>query len=352
MSQKLPNDCEEDDSGAERGSSQKILLLVLALLVAVFAYLYFFTSLIRPQVGVVAPPVTQIAQVKQPIPPRAGQPDNKSGEPVSPEAAKTVPPPGGKPVAPAAPVVPPKPEPAPPVTAKPAKSPAQEGPAKTATPVKSAAPVPAKAVQAKPVAPAPVKAGQTKPVVKSNEPLTAAVKPAEKKRATIDSSRTSAKSVGKKTRTVYALKIDADLAASEVQPMLARLKNVGLTPVSLNKANREEPMHRLFFGSFDRQNAAQAEAQKLQELAPSAFLLFENGKYSVYAGSYLREDKALHERDRLFDKGVKLTVNPARVSVPVIKITAGHFVDGNEADKALKRLRKSGVSATVVKVGT
>jgi hypothetical protein len=357
MSQR--NDYEEHDSGGEKGSSQKILLLVLLLLVAVFAYLYFFTSLIRPQVAVVAPPVPQVAQVKQPIPPRAGQPA-KSGEPLSPEAAKAVLPPGEKSGALPAPAALPKPVPAPP-----AKNTAPAVPAKTAVPATPPAPVPTKAEQAKPAAPVPIKADQVKPaatapvkaeqvksVAKTAEQPTAAAKPAVKKRvAAVSSPHKSTKSVAKKPKAVYALKVNTDLALSEVQPMLAKLKNVGLTVVALNKATREERMHRLFFAAFDRQSAAQAEAQKLQTLSPAAFILFENGKYSVYAGSYLREDKAIRERDRLFDKGVKLTVDPARVAVPVVKITAGHFVDSAEADKALKRLRKSGISATVVKAG-
>jgi cell division protein FtsN len=79
-------------------------------------------------------------------------------------------------------------------------------------------------------------------------------------------------------------------------------------------------------------------------------MLKENGRYTVYAGSYLREAKAAVEQDRLFEKGVKLLLKSATAPVAVVKLRAGSFADHWSADKAANSLKKAGLSAKVVKV--
>ena len=103
----------QQEAGDNKGK-QNVLLVVLLVLVGVFAYLYFFTGLIKPlpeQKVAASPPASQVA--KQPLPSPGGEPVKAGAG----EAKKDA-------VAPAV-----KPEPA---QAPPAAAPAPVAPAKTA----------------------------------------------------------------------------------------------------------------------------------------------------------------------------------------------------------------------------
>ena len=54
---------EDDDRMPEKKSSQQLLLLILLLLIVIFAYLYFFTGVIRSR-GNESPPPAPVAEVK------------------------------------------------------------------------------------------------------------------------------------------------------------------------------------------------------------------------------------------------------------------------------------------------
>ena len=79
---------DADDQLPEKKSSQQLLLLLLLLLILVFAYLYFFTGLIKPR-GEEAPKPQPVAEapVKKPLPPR---PEAKAGDAAKPAAAAKV----------------------------------------------------------------------------------------------------------------------------------------------------------------------------------------------------------------------------------------------------------------------
>jgi cytoskeletal protein RodZ len=359
---------EEDDRMPEKKSSQQLLLLLLLLLIVLFAYLYFFTSVIRPRENPPPPPppVAEV-MVKKPLPPRLGEkgaetakPETKSGKAAK-EGAATAPSkeakpasaapaakatPAAKPGAAAPEAKPAKPAPAPAAQAKGAKAAA---PAVSAQQAKSAKPetaangaktapaaekktaaVPEKKTAAKPAAQAKVehKQGAGEAVAKQNKPQTAA-KPAA---------------------SYYTLELNGDLLESEMAPVTAKLKGAGIVHLVKTKVNKGEPMHRLYLADFGNHDEAQEELDRLKLVAPHAFMLNENGRYAVYAGSYLREDKAAVEQNRLLAKGVKLLVKSATAPVMVVKVRAGSFADRASAEKAVKSLKKGGLSAKVVKV--
>ncbi|MCM2357917.1 MAG: SPOR domain-containing protein [Geobacteraceae bacterium] len=316
----------------ERGSSTRILLLVLLLVVAAAGYLYYFTDLIRPKEAPKPAPV-QTAEVKQPIPPRPGQPAGE-GAPAKPGEAKPsqsapapAPPQGGAPAAPIAlpakPAAAQKPAPvaAPPVKPEPAKVAKVEVPAKpAAAPAPAAKPAPPAAAAKKGAAPA---------------------KPASKVE----------KAAVKRKGGSYALLIgdfvpDATFAATQ-----AKLKKSGITPVRESDIRAAEPMNRLFVAEFNDQDMAEAELGKLKKLTADAFLIADSGRYSLYAGSYFTEGRTAAEIKRLTAKGIKPVARKTQVTIKVTRVTAGSYPSAEEARKDAARLKKLGIVAKVVKTG-
>lgn len=318
MSNKFPPD--PDDQMPAKKSSQRLLLLLL-LLIAFFAYLYFFTEVIKPRDSQSNQETISQEVVKKPLPPRPDQ----GMQPV---------PPAAKPAEPA-------------VAAKPA---APE--AKPATPTAPApqARVAPRAPQAKPVAPA-ATAKEAKPAAKPAAVATAAVKPQTGVKKTAAAAPQKLKSAAKQAVAAYTLDINGEFAANELGGVLAKLKRAGVGQVEKTTEQKSEPMHRLFMADFADRNEALEELQRLKLAAPSAFMLKESGRHTVYAGSFLREEKAVAEQDRLLSKGVKLLVRSARTPVAVVRVRAGSFPDKASADRAVKKLKKAGLSAKVATIG-
>ena len=76
--------------GNETGSATRMLLLVLLLLVAIAGYLFYFTDLIRPRQEGAKPAAPVSGPIKQPIPPRPGQPAGTAAVPAKPVEVKPV----------------------------------------------------------------------------------------------------------------------------------------------------------------------------------------------------------------------------------------------------------------------
>ena len=385
---------DADDQMPEKKSSQQLLLLLLLLLVVLFAYLYFFTGLIKPRGEEPKPQPVAEAPVKKPLPPRPNaakgavpaQPVAKAKEHKA-AAPAVQPAPVAKPgvVAKAAPAAKPTAKEIaaakPGATAKeaPAGKPAAAAPAKAATPAaqaKAAKPAtpaaPAKGTQ--PAAPAAqgkatVVAEKKAATAEKKVAASAEKKGAPKSAATAKSAAKEAagekaaageqaaaalakkpKSAAKPAVAAYALEINGDLAESEVAPVMVKLKQAGITHVVKSKQLKGEPMHRLFLADFANRDEALEELERLKLATADAFLLKENGRYAVYGGSYLREAKANSEQSRLQAKGVQLLLKSATTPVPVLKVRAGAFANQAGAEKAAKALKKAGLSFKVVKL--
>jgi cell division protein FtsN len=336
---------DERTTDGEKGSSQQILLLVLVLLLAVFGYLYFFTGIIKPRVEAPAPPPP--AQVKQPIParPDVGGAVPGAGNAAAPapdaKAAAVTTPAGAPATAPSVPAAPPAPavaQPAKPAVAQPAK-PAVAQPAKPAVaqPAKPTAAQPAKPTAAQPA----------KPDV-AKKPAPAAAAP--QKAATAKPAKIT-KAAAKPADGAYTLVVGEYVVNKSADTVQSKLKKLGIGPVVKSKAKRSEPMNRLYLASYDSHQAADAALANLKNATPDGFILPENGKYAVYAGSYFNEGKAAVEQDRLYEKGYKLVMKKTTVPVPVVRLTAGRYASKDEAGKDIARLKKQGVIAHVVKAG-
>lgn len=366
-------DQEPDDSTASKGGSNtRVLLLVLLLLVAVFGYLYYFTGLIRPRAEVPQPQPAATTQVKQPIPPRPGA----EPAPAAAEAGKQAETAAGKKTAESKPA-PVKAEQAPAMPAKsqqaktapvkpealrPAKSEApKSGTGKPEAPKagKIEAPKAAKPESsAKQVTPKPAVAVKHQPAVKpeakaTKEAPAAKAKLAKEKTAKATSAKVEAVKKPSQSRKPeehgeYTLKIGDYVVPSAMDKVKGKLHAAGLSPVVKQGPKVKEPMIRLYFGEYADQESARKELAKLHDATAEAFMLNEGGTYRVYAGSYFLHERALKERDRLAGQGVKVTLKNASVPVPTLLLTAGSFSTRTEALKAVGKLKKQGLAASVI----
>ncbi len=326
----------------ERGSSTRILLLVLMLVVAAGGYLYFFTDLIRPVKEAAKPSVAQTGQVKKPIPPRPGQPGGPGAVAAKPEEAR---PPQGAP-SPPAPAIPQAkqaaeqkavPAATPPAKPEPAKLAKAEAPQKPATVVAPAA-VPAKPAaapaSAKPAAaPAPAKLAAATP-----KPAAAAAK--AKPAAPARPAPKMAKRAVKGKRGAYSLQVGDFVPDKSFEAVQAKLKKSGIVPVRMTAITAPEPMKRLAVAQFTDQDVAEAELQKLKRLTADAFLVADDGTYSIYAGSYFSEGRLHYEQRRLGAKGIKTVVKTVQVPIKVMRVSAGSYASATEARNDEQRLKK------------
>jgi cell division septation protein DedD len=376
----------QQEAGDNKGK-QNVLLVVLLVLVGVFAYIYFFTGLIKPlpeQKVAEAPAASQAA--KQPLPSPDGtpsKPDVGAGEAKMDAAAPAVKPapvqepPAAAPVAVAKPAVqeaakakeepkaagaaqPAVKKPLPSVVKAGAKKPEPVEKTEQAVAEKKPKPVVERKAQAvaekKPQAvaekkPLPVKYAEKKPaeVKKPVEKQAAAVtavakvknarqKPVTKEEAAV----VDAAGPGTWTVLVGNYVLEEAMATD-----LARVRKAGLQAYVVPGTRKKTHMNRLLLAEFTDRDSAEAELAKLKRSTSDAFMIDNDGMHAVYAGSYLIDSRAGSEKGRLAAAGFTLTVKRVDVSIPTKNLTAGSFTVKSAADDVLKKLRTAGVKAAL-----
>lgn len=371
MDFKFSKETEEKTKGepapADKGRQNGLLVLLL-ILVAGFAYLYFFTGLIRPQPEQkqATPPAPQV--IKKPLPTPAGQAAvMKAASSAKATAAKTAPAvaPAGQPQAVTAV---PKVEPSP--TAPQVKSPAvaakQQKPVEkgTGNEVKGkATPPPSK--QEKPAVTPPAKVASTSVASKEKDkgandktssPAKAKEKAASTAKAPLSKERAAKARVAAKpakgesrasgpwTVVVGTYQLEDAMAAD-----IIRVRKTGL-PASVQPGGRKKThMNRLFLSEHANREQAQAELGRLRKHTADAFMLEQGGKFAVFAGSYLLDARAGSERERLAGEGFQLRLQKVDVAVPSRVLTACSFVERDEAEAALAKLRAAGLKPSLVR---
>ena len=139
-----------------------------------------------------------------------------------------------------------------------------------------------------------------------------------------------------------------DKMFEEVQ---AKLKKSGIVPVKMTAVTAPEPMKRLAVAQFTDQDTAEAELQKLKKLTSDAFLVADEGAYSLYAGSYFGDGMLRSEQRRLGSQGIKTVVKKVQVQIKVMRVSAGSYASSDEARKDVQRLKKLGLTAKVILAG-
>ena len=367
MDFKFSNDTKESASAApaEKGR-QNMLLVVLLILVAAFAYLYFFTGLIKPQEAQKPAEAPAPQVVKKPLPPRdgktakddaAGAPKKNAAAPAKPgkvasaEAPSTVAPPAKEEPQKTAPT---KNEPAKPAsTAKKAAVPEAKEPKTAATP-KADEKKPSPAAKQQPSAavkkPAPSQENNKKPAEAVKAPAkvpAGAAAVAAKKTPSSAAKKEAVKPAPAEASGPWTVMVGNYVLEDAMATDLARVKGAGLEAAIKQGDRRKTAMNRLLAGDYPNRAEAQTELDKLKRYTSDAFILEQGGKFAVYAGSYLLTARAGSEKERLAAAGIKLSVQHAEVSIPSKSLTAGTFNDKKAADAALKKLKGLGIKATL-----
>jgi hypothetical protein len=351
-----------EEGGAEQKNvKQRVLLLVLLLLLAVFGYLYFFTGMIKPREEAAKPELPQAVQVKKPLPPRPVEGETETKQP----AVKHEPPAAKEAVA-AKPAVE---EPA--NAGKPQEesaskgaTPAKQEKAKSAPPAKAAEPAKTAEPKAQPVAakktaePVATKTAEKKPAAaptKTEKPVAAGAVAKKKPGAKAGAEQEGAKKAAaakpthkRATRGKFTLLIGEFVPNKTFLALEAKLIKQGVKPLGKTSLKKPEPMNRLFVAAYGDYESAAAELEKLKKLTSDAFYIENAGKYTLYAGSYYDMALVEKERKRLAGKGYKIEVQKVAVPVAVVRLTAGSFSAKEDAERVAASLKKQGVTASVI----
>lgn len=367
----------------ETGSSVKGILILLLALGVCFSYFYFFTDVLRPNEETPIQTGVSSSEVKKPLPARAVQA-------VVTSAAQTVR------VAPASPVPPAGIPAAPAVNGqKQAPSPIQESPVAPAA--SSHAPAKSGTVASKPAPsttkPAPVSSKQKEPAGKVTaaetrkadsgkashtaaspkpagktvtgstatstslsqkknavvEPKSVSVSPAKQKAAPDKQvavkekvSGDAGKAVSKKEEKGFSLVVGTYVLQSTLKADKAKLERAGLHPSVVAGPKKNQPMNRLVVAEFDSFATARSELDKVKKASKDAFILHEDGKFTVYAGSYYRHDRAEEEQGRLQAQGFAPILKKSVAPVGTWKLTVGGFPTRAAAQEEAAKLRKLG----------
>jgi hypothetical protein len=147
----------------------------------------------------------------------------------------------------------------------------------------------------------------------------------------------------------YTLQIGEYVVQSGLGEAKKKIKSLGLEPLVEPGAKKKGPMTRLYLGEYPSQAAAKKGLDKLRAGKVDGFyLLEEDQKYHVYAGSYLDEKGAAKERQRFAALGIKLSLKQVVVAVPTFQLTAGNFPTREAALAMAGELEKQGVSSRVI----
>jgi hypothetical protein len=149
--------------------------------------------------------------------------------------------------------------------------------------------------------------------------------------------------------TCYTLQIGEYVVQPALGEAKKRVKSLGLEPVVEPGEKKKEPMTRLSLGEYPSQAAAKKGLEKLRAAKVEGFfLLEEDQKYHVYAGSYSDEKGAAKELQRFAALGLKLSLKQVVVAVPTFVLTAGNFPTREAALAKAEELERQGVRTRVV----
>ena len=331
------SDISQTHQTPEGKKSQGALLVLLLLLVGGFTYLYFFTGLIKPQetVKTAEAPSPPSQVVKIPLPIRSGaptKPEVKIPEKAeAPKAAATAPVTAVPPVA--------KPAPA----ANPAPAKVTEVP-KPAEAVKSALkkPLPVVAADKNKDTAVPSKSDSKKTVAAGNKTTST--------KKTVSDSHTKLVHTAKTKKTVsdpWFIEVGTYVLEEALSADIGHVRKAGFEPIVKPSTRKKTVMNRLFIYESTDRASAQSTLEKLKRHTSDAFVIEQGGKFTVYAGSYLQNESAVTEKDRLKASGFSAIVKHADIAIPSQNLSVGPFNSKKSADAARAKLKNAGVKATI-----
>lgn len=128
---------------------------------------------------------------------------------------------------------------------------------------------------------------------------------------------------------------------------MGHVRKAGFEPIVKPSTRKKTTMNRLFVSDFSDRASAQPALEKLKRQTSDAFVIEQDGKFVLYAGSYLQSDAANTEKDRLKSNGFPTTIKHAEIAIPSQSLTVGPFNSRKAADAALLKLKNSGIKAVL-----
>jgi hypothetical protein len=317
----------------ENGKTLPVLLFVLLLLVAGGGCLYYFTDLIVKHGHENEPVISNASLVKKPMPPRSEISEGINREKSTIASQQTVANSNARPGA-----------------GKPA--PAKISKQNEITPTRKAK----KQVAIKTGTEEKLEKLTTARQIAKNVPESKSSSTAKKLNKAKESEykheeTKMAKQSVKPANGRFTLLIGVYVMKKSMAPEKSKLKSVGLKPEIVKGPKMMQPMNRLFVGRFNSYAEAALETKKISKATKDTFILPENGKFALYAGSYFEKGRALSEYERLAKAGLKTEIVRKRVPVTTFRLTAGCFASRELALKEAQHLKKVGLDASVIGSG-
>jgi OOP family OmpA-OmpF porin len=147
----------------------------------------------------------------------------------------------------------------------------------------------------------------------------------------------------------YTLAARGVVNRKELEPLLKKLKTAG-RQAAVRKETRATEGYRLTSESYKEKQSALKHQDELDRRYRNSFIVREGESWCIIVGSYITEDIALQEQQRLAGKNVPVRVVRAKISLPVWRITSGRYPDQQQAEDAVKILAELGIETSVVKV--
>ncbi len=140
---------------------------------------------------------------------------------------------------------------------------------------------------------------------------------------------------------IFTLETGNYLEADKFEKVRSLLEKQGYQ-TELVRSREQHSMYRLLVGVYGKP-LAQKRLEEVTKISDGAFLAAEEGKFAVYAGSFLSAEKARRLADTLYKAGVKVMEKRAPVELPVSSLRFGGFATRAEAEKALRGLDSQGL---------
>ena len=155
----------------------------------------------------------------------------------------------------------------------------------------------------------------------------------------------------RESKGYFTLTAGESIKPRKLEPLLGKLKAAGQQPVVV-RDTRDTEIYRLVSECDDSRESAAKRQTTISSLVKDAYVIRDGDTYCVAAGTFMAENDAQKERQRLEQKGIPVKIVKSRRPVQFWRVNTGRFADVQQAAKAAEKLAALGITAAVRKVET
>ena len=150
----------------------------------------------------------------------------------------------------------------------------------------------------------------------------------------------------------YAVQCGPFVTAAGLASARSALKKSGIVSVVVSSGpKRPTLMHRLFVAGYSDAAMAMTQRDQLLKVSSDAFVLPNNGNYELFAGSYYDERRALKMQHRLTALGIRAEIRQVTLPVATKLLTAREYGSRVSAEQTVRLLQDKGIDCRVVRRG-